>query len=109
MIIANTDNDCDFSSNQVAHNFKKEKDQEVDLVTSADLDFIGNTLMRINKEHLDLQLQVSQKLEALENAGMAFYDVLATDMEMMLGHTAEVLKFAMFIQQSHHQANIKME
>lgn len=56
MIIANTDEDCDLSSNQVAHDFKKVEDQEVDLVTSADLDFIGNTLMRINKEHLDLQL-----------------------------------------------------
>ena len=36
-------------------------------------------------------------MEALENAGVAFYDVLATDMEMMFSQTAEVLKFAMFI------------
>ena len=63
----------------------------------------------ILKDHTETQAQITKKLAAIENCGFDFNDLIAEDMEMLSQHTAESLKFANYIWQSHYAATKLIE
>jgi hypothetical protein len=48
---------------------------------------------------------VAKKLATFENCGLDFNEIIAADIELILTHTAEALKFATYLQKSHLKAN----
>ena len=66
-------------------------------------------LNQILKDHAETQAQITKKLAAIENCGFDFNDLIAEDMEMLSQYTAESLKFANYIWQSHYAATKLIE
>lgn len=61
-------------------------------------------LSQILKDHTETQTQITKKLSAVENCGFDFNDLIAEDMELVFSQTAESLKFANYMWQSHYTA-----
>lgn len=61
-------------------------------------------LTQIMNDHGETKIQITKKLSAVENCGFDFNDLIAEDVELVFQQTAEALKFANFMWQSHYAA-----